>query len=121
MASRAKHECQAETKGHEISSRNRCAELAVGRRRATYLVAFDRRALRLAKRAPRRRAPGVRRASEATTRSEPRMCLAAPSSLTSRGLLSKLTDVLFIRRALNGSLDRTLNRFAAEAAAESDD
>jgi uncharacterized membrane protein len=34
------------------------------------------------------------------------------------GVLGRITDVLFIRRALSDSLERTLRRFAAEAAEE---
>jgi len=37
-------------------------------------------------------------------------------ALTQGGLLAPLTDRLFIRRALASSLERTLERFAAEAA-----
>jgi uncharacterized membrane protein len=38
--------------------------------------------------------------------------------LTRSGLLRQVTDVLFIRRALNDSLTRTLRRFAVEAEEE---
>ncbi len=38
--------------------------------------------------------------------------------LTQKGLLSRITDVLFIRGAQNSALARTLSRFATEAAQE---
>ncbi|HET8672277.1 MAG TPA: hypothetical protein VFL87_01475, partial [Thermoleophilaceae bacterium] len=41
-----------------------------------------------------------------------------PRSVWRQGPLGKLTDALFIRRALADSLARTLRRFAVEAAEE---
>jgi Polyketide cyclase / dehydrase and lipid transport len=42
-----------------------------------------------------------------------------PTSIWRQGPVGKLSDVLFIRRALGDSLARTLRRFATEAAEES--
>jgi hypothetical protein len=43
-----------------------------------------------------------------------------PTTPARVGPLGKITDVLFIRRALSDSLDRTLRRFATEAEEEAD-
>ena len=44
--------------------------------------------------------------------------VALAYELTQAGWLKQLTDVLFIRRELGAALERTLRRFAAEAAEE---
>jgi uncharacterized membrane protein len=49
---------------------------------------------------------------------ETRAELELEYKLTRSGLLRQVTDVLFIRRALNDSLTRTLRRFAVEAEEE---
>jgi uncharacterized membrane protein len=47
-----------------------------------------------------------------------RVAVSLDYTLTQAGWLRAITDVLFIRRALNQALGRTLARFAAEAAEE---
>jgi uncharacterized membrane protein len=44
--------------------------------------------------------------------------LSLDYKLTQKGVLSRITDVLFIRGAQNSALARTLSRFATEAAQE---
>ncbi len=51
-------------------------------------------------------------------RAETRVEVALEYELTQAGWLKQLTDVLFIRRELGAALERTLRRFAAEAAEE---
>lgn len=58
---------------------------------------------------------GVQTATFSETDAGSRIELELDYELASGGALQKITDVLFIRRALAASLARTLNRFATEA------
>ncbi len=82
-------------------------------------VAPQSRAGRLATRVRDKSLTGFQTATFAPVPEGTRILLELDYELTGGGPLRRLTDFLFIRRAVRDSLERTLARFAAELSGES--